>query len=80
MHRRNQRHQEAGLVIPDDISIVGYDGILLSQVLDPEADYIYAGHQGFGQIRGAEADQAIINPKANIMRNCCGRKAPSGNS
>lgn len=59
--------REAGLVIPDDISIVGYDGILLSQVLDPKLTTYMQDTKALGKYAAQKLIEAIINPKANII-------------
>jgi DNA-binding LacI/PurR family transcriptional regulator len=59
--------KEQGLRIPEDISIAGYDGILLSQVLDPKLTTVWQDTTALGK-RAAEKLIALIeNPKASII-------------
>jgi DNA-binding LacI/PurR family transcriptional regulator len=59
--------KEKGLRIPEDISIAGYDGITLSQVLDPKLTTVKQDTRALGS-RAAEKLIALIeNPKASII-------------
>ena len=59
--------REFGLVIPDDISIVGYDGVLLSQVLNPKLTTYKQDTKALGKYAAQKLIDAIVNPKANII-------------
>lgn len=59
--------EQYGLKIPDDISIVGYDGILLSEFLEPKLTTVRQDTETIGR-KAAEKLIAIIeNPKAYII-------------
>lgn len=59
--------KEFGLVIPDDISIVGYDGVLLSQVLNPKLTTLKQDTKSLGKLAAEKLIALIDNPKANII-------------
>ena len=59
--------KEQGLRIPEDISIVGYDGILLSQVLDPRLTTLQQDTQALGRIAAEKLIALIENPKTAII-------------
>lgn len=56
-----------GLVIPDDISIAGYDGVLLSQVLVPRVATLQQDTKALGKYSAQKLIALIENPKANII-------------
>jgi len=60
-----ERH---GLSIPDDISVVGYDGILLSQVLRPRLTTFRQDAETMGTKAAKMLVEAIENPKFYIAR------------
>lgn len=59
--------QEYGLCIPDDISIAGYDGIMLSQVLDPKLTTLKQDTKALGRFAAEKLITLIENPKAAII-------------
>ena len=59
--------KEQGLRIPEDISIVGYDGILLSQVLDPKLTTLLQDTKAMGRSAAEKLITLIENPKASII-------------
>ncbi|MGB4661292.1 MAG: LacI family DNA-binding transcriptional regulator [Mobilitalea sp.] len=59
--------KEMGLRIPEDISVVGYDGILLSQVLDPRITTLKQDTKALGSNAAAKLISLIDNPKATII-------------
>ncbi len=59
--------KEEGLRIPEDISIVGYDGILLSQVLDPKLTTLQQDTKALGRSAAEKLITLIENPKASII-------------
>ncbi|MDD4111403.1 MAG: substrate-binding domain-containing protein, partial [Herbinix sp.] len=59
--------KDAGLSIPDDISIAGYDGVLLSQVLDPKLTTLKQDTTALGKYAAEKLIALIDNPKANII-------------
>lgn len=60
-----ERH---GLSIPDDISVVGYDGILLSQVLRPRLTTFRQDAEIMGTKAAKKLVEAIENPKLYIAQ------------
>jgi DNA-binding LacI/PurR family transcriptional regulator len=58
---------EQGLRIPEDISIAGYDGILLSQVLSPKLTTLQQDTKALGRIAAEKLIALIENPKASII-------------
>lgn len=59
--------KEQGLRIPEDMSIVGYDGILLSQVLDPKLTTLQQDTRALGRNAAEKLISLIENPKASII-------------
>lgn len=59
--------KEYGLRIPDDISIAGYDGILLSQVLEPKLTTLQQDTVALGRSAAEKLIALIENPKANVI-------------
>ncbi len=59
--------KEYGLRIPEDISIVGYDGIVLSQVLDPKLTTLQQDTRTMGSSAAEKLIGLIENPKASII-------------
>lgn len=58
--------KDAGLKVPDDISIAGYDGVLLSQVLNPKLTTLKQDTKALGKYAAEKLIALIDNPKANI--------------
>ena len=56
-----------GLRIPEDISIVGYDGILLSQVLEPKLTTLQQDTRALGRSAAEKLIALIENPKASVI-------------
>lgn len=59
--------KEYGLRIPEDISIAGYDGILLSQILEPKLTTLKQDTQLMGRLAAEKLIEAINNPKEAII-------------
>ena len=59
--------KELGLRIPEDISIAGYDGITLSQVLDPKLTTLQQDTRALGRTAAEKLIALIENPKASII-------------
>ncbi len=59
--------KEQGLRIPEDISIVGYDGIILSQMLDPKLTTLQQDTKALGRNAAVKLITLIENPKASII-------------
>ncbi len=60
--------EHRGLSIPEDISVVGYDGIYLSQVLRPKLTTLYQDSERIGKEAAVELIEAIQNPKIYIPK------------
>lgn len=58
--------EKAGLSIPEDISVVGYDGILLTQVLRPRLTTYKQDAKNLGRLAAEKMIEEIENPKAFI--------------
>ena len=59
--------RERGLSIPDDISIAGYDGILLSHVLEPKLTTIFQDTAGIGKTAADRLIQEIEHPRTSLI-------------
>lgn len=59
--------KDYGLRIPEDISIAGYDGIILSQVLDPKLTTLQQDTRSLGRSAAEKLIALIENPKANVI-------------
>lgn len=59
--------KEYGLRIPEDISIAGYDGILMSQMLDPKLTTYQQDTKALGRSAAEKLIALIENPKASII-------------
>ncbi|MDI9489693.1 MAG: LacI family DNA-binding transcriptional regulator [Bacillota bacterium] len=59
--------KDYGLSIPDDISVAGYDGVLLSQVLDPKITTLKQDTKALGKNAAIKLIELIENPKASII-------------
>ncbi|NLL82051.1 MAG: LacI family transcriptional regulator [Tissierellia bacterium] len=60
--------EKHGLSIPDDISVAGYDGIYLSQVLRPQLCTYKQNTEGLGKYAAANLVDAITNKKTYIPK------------
>ena len=58
---------EAGLRIPDDISVVGYDGIHLSRVVSPRLTTWRQSTTGLGREAAARLIELIERPKTALI-------------
>ena len=59
--------QEAGLRIPEDISIVGYDGIPMSQALFPKLTTLQQDTKQIGKEAARELIALIETPKTTLI-------------
>jgi DNA-binding LacI/PurR family transcriptional regulator len=59
--------KEQGLRIPEDVSIAGYDGIMLSQVLDPKLTTVQQDTKALGKRAAEKLISLIENPKASVI-------------
>jgi len=55
--------ERQGLKVPEDISVVGYDGVLLSQALRPRLTTFRQDSEGIGRKAAAKLVDEIENPK-----------------
>ncbi len=55
-----------GLHIPEDISVVGYDGILLSRMLSPSLTTYHQNTEGIGKLSADKLVQLIEQPKTTL--------------
>ena len=58
--------RERGLKIPDDISVAGYDGITLSQVLEPKLTTIRQDTVAIGRTAAEELIRLVEHPKTAL--------------
>ena len=58
---------ELGLRIPDDISVVGYDGIPLSQMVSPRLTTWKQNTKELGRLAAASLLELIEHPKTAIL-------------
>lgn len=58
--------RERGLRIPEDISIAGYDGITISQVLEPKLTTLHQDTQTIGRMAAEELIRLVEQPKITI--------------
>ncbi len=61
--------RELGLSIPNDISVVGYDGIRLSHVLQPPLTTLYQDTETLGHTAAERLISYIEQPKATLPTN-----------
>jgi DNA-binding LacI/PurR family transcriptional regulator len=73
--------QKAGLSVPDDIAVAGFDDALLSQYLDPPLTTVHAPIEDAGRIAAeqllrlihtGQAESLIILPTELVVRRSCG--------
>ena len=60
--------ENQGLTIPDDLSVTGYDGIFLSQVLRPRLTTYKQNTDGLGKEAAKHLVDAIVNKKTYIPK------------
>lgn len=60
--------ENQGLIIPDDISVVGYDGIYLSQVLRPRLTTLKQDTEALGREAAQNIVKAIVDKKTYIPK------------
>ena len=59
--------KEQGLVIPDDVSVAGYDGIPLSKHLQPQLTTIQQDTEQIGVVAARELISLIERPKSTVI-------------
>lgn len=58
---------ERGLKIPDDISIAGYDGSEIAQILEPKLTTLCQDTKAIGKIAAEKLIELIENPKITVI-------------
>ena len=58
--------QEAGLSIPEDISVMGYDGIYLSRVMKPQLVTWQQNTRMLGRMAADKLVQMIEHPRVTL--------------
>ncbi|MCQ2540176.1 MAG: LacI family transcriptional regulator [Acetatifactor sp.] len=61
--------KEMGLKVPDDISVIGYDGAMIGQVTDPKLTTLHQDTKTMGEIAGEMLVELIEHPKTTLIRN-----------
>lgn len=59
--------REKGLRIPEDISVAGYDGIYISQVLSPKLTTLQQDTEEIGRLAAEKLIDLIENPKTTLI-------------
>ncbi len=60
--------REAGLKIPDDISVVGYDGSYIAQILEPKLTTLKQDTERIGRVAAEKLIHLIENPKTTLIQ------------
>ena len=58
---------EAGLSVPDDISVVGYDGLYVSQIIHPKLTTYEQNCEEIGRIAAKSLIRLIRDPKSTLI-------------
>ncbi len=59
--------EEAGLTVPDDISVVGYDGLYVSQIIHPKLTTYEQNTEEIGRIAAKSLIRLIRDPKSTLI-------------
>ena len=59
--------RERGLRIPEDISVAGYDGINIAQVLEPKLTTLCQDTAAIGRIAAERLIELIEHPKTTVI-------------
>ena len=59
--------QEAGLKIPDDISVMGYDGIITSQLMNPRITTLRQDTDRLGKEAAKKLIDLVERPKTTLL-------------
>lgn len=59
--------KDVGLSVPDDISIAGYDGLYVSQIIDPKLTTIKQDTAEIGTIAARQLIRLIEDPKSTLI-------------
>ena len=60
--------RQRGLRIPEDISVTGYDGIHMSQVLDPPLATMHQKTRTMGKTAALQLIEMVEHPKTTLAR------------
>ena len=60
--------REEGLSIPEDISVVGYDGSYITQILDPKLTTLKQDTEKIGKVAAEKLIHLIENPKTTLIQ------------
>ena len=58
---------KAGLSVPDDISVVGYDGLYVSQIIHPKLTTYQQNSEEIGRIAAKSLIRLIRDPKSTLI-------------
>ena len=58
---------EMGLSVPEDISVAGYDGLYVSQIIDPKLTTVAQDTAEIGRIAAEELIKLIEDPRATLI-------------
>lgn len=59
--------KEAGLSVPEDISVVGYDGLFVSQIIDPKLTTYEQNCEEIGRVAAKSLIRLIRDPKSTLI-------------
>ncbi len=59
--------EEAGLTVPDDISVVGYDGLYVSQIIRPKLTTYEQNSEEIGRVAAKSLIKLIRDPKSTLI-------------
>ncbi len=62
-----QAIREAGLAIPEDISVVGYDGIITSQIVSPKITTLRQDTEALGKEAAVKLIELIEHPRTALL-------------
>ena len=58
---------ERGLQVPEDISVIGYDGILMSQLMSPKITTLHQDTDRLGKEAAKKLIELIEHPKTALL-------------
>lgn len=59
--------EEMGLSVPEDVSVAGYDGLYVSQIIDPKLTTIQQDTAEIGRIAAEELIKLIEDPRSTLI-------------
>ena len=60
--------KEEGLKVPDDISVMGYDGSYISQIISPRLTTLKQNTEEIGKVSAGKLIHLIENPKTTLIQ------------